>query len=135
MKGFFSQMNSIKITLWIKSIIYSLNALLLITMSGLTFSQGTCPETSELLLQHQETLTQRRQVQGVQKTKIRYIKVTTYWFFKSFVRFFQIGLLWQPLINMNGNMQITSFNFFKFCWCFYCLGNILFHTLFEFLNY
>ena len=49
------------------------------------------PEWHQALVQHQEKLTQGRQVQVVCKTKIRDIKVIANLFFKSIVGLFQIN--------------------------------------------
>lgn len=93
-KGFFSQMNLIQITLWSQLDIYSLNALLCIRISGLTFSTGNMSRNVSINGVTPGNIDSVAASARYQKIKVKHIKMTAYWFFKYFVNLFQIWELW-----------------------------------------
>ena len=93
-KGFFSQMNLIQITLWSQLNIYSLNALLCIRISGLTFFTGNMSRNVSINRVTPGNIDSVAASARYQKIKVKHIKMTAYWFFKYFVNLFQIWELW-----------------------------------------
>lgn len=96
---FFRQMYSIKITLWSKLVIYSLNALLSIRVSGLSLVQkyvNRWCNTKKCRLREGNCKVSEKPESKILKWP------RFYWFFKYFVDF---------LSGRNGNMQRISFIF------------------------
>ena len=117
----------IQLTLW--SQLISLNALLRIRITGLTLFSRNMPKNVRVVGAPPR--------QGVQKTKIREIKLTAYWFFKSFVDPSQFRQLWQWLIKWQKWKSAENKRqfFSNFSDVLIILVTTLFHILFEFPNY
>ena len=76
--------------MWSQLIIYSLTVFLRIRISRLTFFTGNTSKNKWIVGTAPRNFAKTRQVRGAWKSKIKDIKVTAYWFFKSFEKSFQI---------------------------------------------